>query len=73
MLNNISDFSHVCHISLETIHIALDVKARYGFSYYDCLIIASALQNDCTEVLSEDLQDGQIINGKLRIVNIFAG
>ena len=71
MIDNISTFFHVCPISLETVHIALDVRAKYGFSYYDCLIIASALQNNCTKLFSEDMQNGQVIHKKLQIVNIF--
>ena len=71
MLNFISDFSHICQISLETIHFALNIQEKYGFSYYDCLIIASALQSNCTKIFSEDMQSEQMIEGKLQIVNIF--
>jgi predicted nucleic acid-binding protein len=33
-------------------------------------MIASALEQDCKYLLSEDMQDGQIIEGKLTIKNI---
>ncbi len=42
---------------------ALDVKARYAFSFYDSLIVAAALEANCTRLLSEDLQDQQRIDG----------
>ena len=48
----------------------LDVQARYGFSFYDSLIIAEALESGCTRLYSEDLQHGQQIEG-LTIENPF--
>ena len=39
----------------------LDLQARYGFSFYDSLIIAAALEAGCTRLYSEDLQHGQRI------------
>ncbi|MBA3792103.1 MAG: PIN domain-containing protein [Actinomycetota bacterium] len=49
---------------------ALDVQARYRCSFYDSLIVAAALAAGCTRVYSEDLQDGQRIEG-LAIENPF--
>ncbi|GBU23901.1 hypothetical protein R83H12_00520 [Fibrobacteria bacterium R8-3-H12] len=54
-----------------TISKALFVKNRYGFSYYDSLVIASALECECSVLFSEDMQHGQIIENTLRIVNPF--
>ena len=48
----------------------LDVQARYGFSFYDSLIIAAALESGCTRLYSEDLQHAQQIEG-LTIENPF--
>ena len=50
---------------------ALDVRARYQFSFYDSLIVAAALTSGCDRLFSEDLQDGQVIDG-LRIDNPFS-
>jgi len=58
-------------ITFDTIGHALNLKERYGFSYYDSLIIASALENNCSFLFSEDLNDGQVIDNSLEIVNIF--
>ena len=49
----------------------LQVRARYGFSFYDSLIVAAALGAGCTTLYSEDMQDGQRIEG-LTIRNPFA-
>ncbi len=50
---------------------ALDIQARYRFGFYDSLIVAAALSAGCTQLLTEDLQDGQRIEG-LEIRNPFA-
>jgi predicted nucleic acid-binding protein len=49
--------------SLHLYYIALDIKARYHFSFYDSLIIAAVLEAGCIKLYSEDLQHGQQIEG----------
>ena len=49
---------------------ALAFQGRYRLSWYDSLIICSALHAECTILYSEDLQHNQKF-GKLRIVNPF--
>jgi predicted nucleic acid-binding protein len=55
---------------LETHRAALRICERYGYSVYDGLILASALEGGCKKLYSEDLQHGQVIEG-LRIENPF--
>ena len=59
-------------ISDVTVMKALDVHEKYGYSYYDSLMIASALEHNCQYLLTEDMADGQVIEGRLTIRNIFA-
>jgi predicted nucleic acid-binding protein len=54
----------------ELYHQAIDIANRLKYSFYDSLIIASALQAGCSVLYSEDLQHGQKIGG-LRILNPF--
>ena len=54
-----------------TIDNALAIKDRYGFSYFDSLMLASALDGDCQIIFTEDMSDGQLINDTLRIVDPF--
>jgi len=54
-----------------TINKALFVKNRYGFSYYDSLVVASALECECSILFSEDMQHNQMIENTLKIVNPF--
>jgi predicted nucleic acid-binding protein len=56
--------------SVELYHQAIDISERWKYSFYDSLVIASALQSGCTVLYSEDLQHGQKI-GNLRILNPF--
>lgn len=48
----------------------LQVHAQYGFSFYDSLIVAAALEAGCTRLYSEDLQHGQQVE-HLTIQNPF--
>jgi predicted nucleic acid-binding protein len=50
---------------------ALKLKDKYRFSFLDSTIIASALESGCGTLYSEDMQHGQVIEGKLKIVNPF--
>jgi len=47
------------------------IKDKYKYSYYDCLIISTALLNNCDTLYSEDMQHGQLIENKLEIINPF--
>ena len=38
---------------------AIEIKASFGLSYWDSLIIAAAKRASCPVVFSEDLSDGQ--------------
>jgi len=49
---------------------AVRIGRRYGYSIYDGLILAAALEARCTTLYTEDLQHGQLIEG-LRIENPF--
>jgi len=68
----ITNISKPCLVQLvaeSTISKALDLNSRYDYSYYDCLMLASALENNCEILFSEDMSGGQIIENKLKIIN----
>lgn len=58
-------------ITLSVIRLAHRIKIRYRFSYWDSLIIASALDIGCTLLYSEDLQPNQLIEDQLKIMSPF--
>ena len=64
-------FDSIRPLDIETHEAAIALAEAHGFSFYDSLIIASALQAGCETLLTEDLQDGRRIDG-LVIVNPFA-
>lgn len=49
-----------------------EIAERYRFSFYDSVIIASALLAGCKTLYSEDLQHRQIIDKQLTVINPFA-
>jgi predicted nucleic acid-binding protein len=54
-----------------TFELAMMICIKYQLRYYDSLIVAAALENDCETLYSEDMQDGLVIESKLTIVNPF--
>ncbi|MEA3222185.1 MAG: PIN domain-containing protein [Thermodesulfobacteriota bacterium] len=49
----------------ECILEAIEIQARYKYSFWDSLIIEAAIKGGARSLLSEDLSDGQKINGLL--------
>jgi predicted nucleic acid-binding protein len=58
-------------ISEETHDVGLQVAERYGLSVYDAMIVAAALLAGCETLVSEDMQDGQVLEGRLQVRNPF--
>jgi predicted nucleic acid-binding protein len=58
-------------LTLATHETALAIAEETGYRLYDALIIAAALEGGCTTLYSEDLHDGQVIEGRLTIRNPF--
>ena len=59
-------------LTLQTHDIGRALAERYGLAIYDAMIVASALIAGCTTLWSEDMHDGLLVEGRLRIVNPFA-
>jgi predicted nucleic acid-binding protein len=47
------------HSSQTLFFLALRTQERYRISWYDSLIVAAAIEADCSILYSEDLQHGQ--------------
>ena len=58
------------HPSRELCERGLALRGRYGFSFYDSMIVAGAIQSGCVRLYSEDLQHGQRIQS-LTVENPF--
>jgi len=58
-------------LTVELHEAGLALAERHGFSTYDAMIVAAALHADCDTLWSEDMQDGMIIEDRLRIADPF--
>jgi len=61
----------VVPVTAETHDLGLQVVERYGLSVYDAMIVAAALLAKCKTLVSEDMQDGQVIERQLTVLNPF--
>jgi predicted nucleic acid-binding protein len=71
VLLEIDNILPIVDFDLTTQIKALKLKDRYQFQYYDALIVATALEHNCTVVYSEDMQHEMLIDGNLKIINPF--
>ena len=71
VIAELSEYCIVKTITTETIQSAIKIAEKYKYSYYDSLIISSALENQCTTLYSEDMQHEQFIENQIKIINPF--
>jgi predicted nucleic acid-binding protein len=60
-------------ITIEMHEAALKIAEKHGYKIYDALVVSAALEAGCATLYSEDLHDGQTIDGQLTIRNPFVG
>lgn len=58
----------VYEISTENVFHAMEISKKTQFSYWDSLILAMAIDTGCSILYSEDLNNGQEIEG-VKIIN----
>lgn len=56
-------------IDQSIIQNAITLAEEYRYSYFDSLMLASALAADCSILYSEDMHHSQIIEDSLKIIN----
>lgn len=76
--NEITQFIKDCYSRYTVVNFTKEIfitasKLRddHQFSYYDSVIVASALVHQCQILYSEDMQHGQIVGNSLKILNPF--
>ena len=69
----VNDFAEFPLVQVDRAIISRAMKRHQGkvFSFWNSLIVEAALQSGCSQLLSEDMQDGLVIN-TLTICNPFA-
>lgn len=70
-LNMVRSLAAVQSLTVETHEQGLRISERYRLSLYDGMIVAAARSAGCELIWSEDMQDGLLIDGPLRIQNPF--
>jgi predicted nucleic acid-binding protein len=53
----------VLPLTVEIHERALAIIEKYGFSFYDSLILAAAVEAKCRTLYSEDMQNRQVVQG----------
>jgi predicted nucleic acid-binding protein len=71
LLRNLDDTYIISQLSFDTLVHGTELRIKYKISFWDSLIIASALQNNCKILYTEDMQHQQIIENSLTIINPF--
>ena len=59
-----------CAVDLNVVLRAKEIEQRYGLNWWDCLIVAAAQLQNCTVLLTEDL-DEQGVYGGVQVCNPF--
>jgi predicted nucleic acid-binding protein len=58
-------------VVFSTMLLAEKLMTKYDFQIFDNIIVAAAIEAGCDTLYTEDMQNGQIINKKLKLVNPF--
>ncbi len=69
----VANFRHWRPLAMDlgTVAAAWHLQDRFGFNWWDCLIVAAARLSECDYLLTEDLQHGQDLDG-LVVIDPFA-
>ena len=62
----------VIEVDSEIMLSASQLRAKYNFSYWDSLIVACGLAANAEILYSEDMQNGLVVEEKIKIINPFA-
>ena len=69
-LENFGESLTVEQVSVAHILKAVDICIKNQFSFWDSLILAAAIKSGCSICYSEDMRNGQIVQG-VKIINPF--
>ncbi len=70
-LDELAGCLSIRELSFTTTQKAARLSQKYGWSFYDSLIVAAALECQCATLLTEDLQHGFVVDDRLHIENPF--
>lgn len=67
----LNDYFPIINFDLQTQLRGIEIKEKYKLQFYDSMILATALENGCNILFSEDMQHNQVIEDRLTIINPF--
>lgn len=68
----IAAVANIAPLDFKVYQDAYRIRGKYNVSFWDSLIVASALDNGCTILYSEDMQHELMIDSKLKVINPFS-
>jgi predicted nucleic acid-binding protein len=63
---------YLVQITRQSIQYAFEISIKYGYNFWDSLILSTAIENSCDILFSEDMQNRQVIEKSLTIINPFS-
>ena len=69
LLSLLSEMGKISHVAVDNALVsrAVEIQGIYGIQYYDAQIVAAAERIGCDNILTEDLNDGQMYCGILAV------
>jgi predicted nucleic acid-binding protein len=64
-------FSEVANIAISTYTNAIGLIKKYDFQLFDAIIIAAAIDANCSKLFTEDMHHGLLVEKRLQIINPF--
>ncbi len=68
---NVFAVASVENLTVQIYAKAFQIRQKYNVSYWDSLVVASALESGCTTLYSEDMHDNLVIENSLTVINPF--
>ena len=70
-INFIKELVELGSVDYSDIVSAIKIREKYSLSYYDSLMVQTAINSDCSILYSEDLSHNQLFENKLKVINPF--
>ncbi len=70
-LAGIQSLCSVEDLTVQTHQVGRALAEKYQLSVYDAMVVSAELISGCTTLRGEDMHDGLLIEGQLRVVNPF--
>lgn len=71
VVDELTELFQIALIDGITIRLALQLMSINNYSYFDSLMIASAIENNCKLLYTEDMHHHHIINDSTQLINPF--